>query len=91
MFLKKSSSKINLVIVFSTKYSKIIFVLLDEVIAVHIGLIFVYIGSSDFKELFPRFVKIVLARILDFKTVLKLYCRLFSKYLGIKEVVRIGL
>lgn len=66
MFFEKCGGKKNLVMTPSTRHGKIIFVLLDEVIIVYVGLTLVYIGGSGFKGLFPRFVRMVPGRTHEF-------------------------
>lgn len=60
LFFKKSDSKKNLVIFPSTRHGKIIFALLDEIIAVYMKLSLIYIKGSNFEVFFSGIVVIVL-------------------------------
>lgn len=56
-FLEKNSSKKDLIEASSSGRSKIVFALLDEVIAVHMRLTFIYVRGSGLKKPFSRFIR----------------------------------
>lgn len=58
LFLEKDDSKKDLVETFNSKYSKVIFLLLNEIIAIYVKLIFIYVRDSSFKKSLLGFIKI---------------------------------
>lgn len=70
-------------------YGKIIFVLLTEVVVLYIGFSLVKkLGNLVFKSFFCRPLEgVIEIEVLASRAILKIYCRLSSKYLAIEDVV----
>lgn len=88
---KKEHSKKNLVRIFGSSSDKVILILLTEVIAFHIGFTAIYVWGSSFQRLVPNFSEVVGGW--NFKNVLKICCKYFLVYLGVKGLIieRFGL
>lgn len=87
LFFEKDGYIKDQVKVFGFEYSKIVFTLLNKVLAIYNDF-FLYISvalvlKTLFQGLFKDFLKA--ARVPDSKTVLTICCKLFSMYFGINE------
>lgn len=70
--------------------TKVVLVLLNEIVVAHLGLIFIYVKCTSFEKSLLELVKVFRARVLDVRIVLKICCRLFSVYLDIWKAAKYG-
>lgn len=84
---EEKSYKEDIVRSFGSDCSKIIFLLLTEIVAFHMSIFLVDVRKLSFyKSLLWLLYSIRDARILAFRTVFRIYWRSFSKYLARKNV-----
>lgn len=62
MFLKEVGGNRNLIITPGIGRGKMVFTLLNEVIAVHIKLTIIYVRGSNFKRRFLRYIIMILGK-----------------------------
>lgn len=60
LIIKISNSKMNLVLAHDSKHGKIVFILLNKVIAIYIKLILINIKSPGYKRFFSELFKVFL-------------------------------
>lgn len=65
LFFEECGSKKNSVIALSTGRGKVVFALLDEVIAIYIGLTLIHVGGYSLKKFFSGFIIIISSRGLE--------------------------